>query len=185
MFFCTNHKLKDVNVDMMNFDGSEIKIVDSYKYLGVMLDSKLKFDKHVNYMYSKIYPKLKTIRRIRCYIGKRTAIYLYNSLINPLFSFSDVVYDTMSQLDTNKLQVLQNNCVRVCLKCDKTTPHTEMYNTSGIKPLHEQCKEHTALVVYKGLNQESTGYINNMFTRNMDKSTYQIGNTWRHTYSMQ
>ena len=84
-------------------------------------------------------------------------------MINPKFTFSDVVYDTMSQADSNKLQV-QNNCIKVCLKCDKLTPRHILYSTSGVKPLHEQRKEHTCMIVYKGLNQESTLHLNNMFT---------------------
>ena len=136
MFFRTGPKLKNITDTSMTFNNVEIAITDSYKYLGVMLDSKLRFDRHVNYMHSKIYPKLKMLGRIRCYIGQGMAIYLYNCLINPLFSFSDVVYNSMSKTDAAKLQVLQNNCICTCLKCDKLTSGQDLYSSSGIKPIH-------------------------------------------------
>ncbi len=170
MFFGTNHKLNMITSNEMQFEDKPLEIVDNYKYLGVMLDSKLCFDKHVNYLHGKIYPKLKMLSRIRCNIGQGTAIYLYNCLINPLFTFSDVVYDCMTQTDAKKLQVLQNNCIRVCLKCDRLTPRHELYSNSGIKPLEVQRKEHTCAVVYQGLNQESTPYINKLFTRTSSTS---------------
>ena len=119
-------------------------------------------------MYSKIYPKLKMLGRIRCYIGQGTALYLYNCLINPLFTFSDVVYDTISNTDAHRLQVLQNNCIRVCLKCDKLTLRQVLYEMSGIKPLDVQRKENTCVMVYKGLNQESTPFLNNLFSHTLD-----------------
>ena len=48
-----------------------------------------------------------------------------------------------------------------------------MYIKSGIKPLKEQRLEHTCSVVYQGLNQESTPFINNMFTRTIDNTGKQ------------
>ena len=108
---------------------------------------------------------------IHCYTGQGTALYVYNCLINPLFAFSYVVYDTLTQADSTKLQVLQNNCIRVCLKCDKLTPRQVLYETNGIKPLADECKEHTCTIVYKGLNQEATLFLNNLFTRNMDRNS--------------
>ncbi len=143
-------------------------MVDNYKYLGVLLDAKLNFDKHVNYLCGKIYPKMKLLGKIREYIGQDTSIYLYNCLINPLFSFNDYIYGSINNTEATRLQVLQNNCIRTCLRCEKRTPRTVLYEDSGIKPLDEQRKEHTCSVVYQGLNQISTPYINNMFTRTME-----------------
>ena len=80
MFFGTGAKLKQINTTQMNFSGVNIDVVDCYKYLGIMLDSQLRFSKHVAYLQSKIWPKMKTLARVRCYIGKTTALYLYNTL---------------------------------------------------------------------------------------------------------
>ena len=49
MFFGTTRTLQGVNDNTFNFESNSIEIVDSYKYLGLMLDCKLSFDKHVNY----------------------------------------------------------------------------------------------------------------------------------------
>ncbi len=168
MFFGTAHKLKEVTSKSILFQGSEVEIVDSYKYLGVLLDSKLNFDKHVNYLCSTVYPKLKLLGKIRENIGQSMSIYLYNCLINPLFAFNDYVYGSINNSEAKRLQVLQNNCIRTCLRCDKRTSRTELYEISKVRPLHEQRKEHTCSIVYQGLNQSSTPYINNMFTRTME-----------------
>ena len=133
--------------------------------IGIMLDSKLRFDKHVTYLQSKIYPKTRTLGRIRNQIGKGTSLYLYNCLINPLFQFNDYIYDHLTTSDKGKLQVLQNTCIRISLKCDKRTPRTELYERSKIKPLDIQRKEHTAIIVYQGINQESTEFINDLFKK--------------------
>ena len=113
MYFGTSHCLKDITTRDFEFTGTVVERVESYKYLGIMLDNKLRFDKYINYLCGKIYPKLKMLSRIRRNIGQGTAVYLYNCLINPLFAFGDYIFDAITQADSNKLQVLQNNCIRV------------------------------------------------------------------------
>ncbi len=40
MFFGTNQKLNMITAKTLDFDNTELDIVDNYKYLEVMLDSK-------------------------------------------------------------------------------------------------------------------------------------------------
>ena len=165
MFFGTAHKLNTVSEYSLDFENKKLEIVHMYKYLGIMLDEKLYYNKHVTYLQSKIYPKTRTLGRIRCQIGRGTALYLYNALINPLFQFNDFVYDHLSKCNREKLQVLQNTCLRICLMCDKRTPRQVLFEQSKVKPLDVQRLEHMASIVYQGINQESTPFINNLFTK--------------------
>ena len=50
----------------------------------MMLDERLKFDAHVDYICRKLYAKLRTLGRVRCYIGTKTTLYQYGSLGGPL-----------------------------------------------------------------------------------------------------
>ena len=165
MFFGTAMKLKQVEEKQLIFNSTNIDIVESYKYLGIMLDGPLRFDKHVTYLQSRLFPKMKTLSRIRCYIGQKTALYLYSTLINPLFTFNDYIYDALSAKDNSKLQVIQNTCLRTCLKADRLTPRNELYATSGVKPLAIQRRENTSGIVYLGLNKLSTPFVNTMFSK--------------------
>ena len=165
MFFGTAPKLSNVSIDHMEFESVQLDIVDKFEYLGMMLDCQLRCDKHVTYLQSKVCPKMKTLARIRCYIGKKTALHLYNTLINPLFVFNDYIYDALSSCDSAKLQVMQNNCIRICLKAHRQTPHSELFSRSGIKPLVVQRKGNTSGMVYLGLNQLSTPFVNTLFSK--------------------
>ena len=89
----------------------------------------------------------------------------YNTLINPLFSFNDYVYDNLSATDNNNLQVIQNSCICICLKAVRTTPRSVLYAESGIRPLATQRSENTAGIVYLGLNKLSTPFVNSLFTK--------------------
>ena len=163
MYFGTTHKLNWVDTDKLEVDDGNVDIVKRFKYLGIMLDPKLSFAEHVNYLIKKITPKAKTLNRIRCHIGTKTALYLYNSLIAPLFTYNDFIYDAMGITEANKLQVIQNTCIRNCLKKPRLTPRIELYTEGRILPLYMQRQINTSSVVHKGLNQSSTEHINGMF----------------------
>ena len=127
MYFGTSHKINKINAECPNTDHARVDVVNRFMYLGVMLDPKLSFTEHVTYLIKKITPKPKTLSRIRCHIGTNTALFLYNSLIAPLFIYNDYIYDSMGigmkeELflhgigDAYKLQVIENSCIRNCLK---------------------------------------------------------------------
>ena len=71
----------------------------------------------------------------------------------------------MSEHDQHRLQVIQNQCLRTCLKRGPMSHRADLFEDSGVLPLDVQRKIHTAHFVNRGLNQESTTYLNDMFTR--------------------
>ena len=164
MFFGTNSKISSLNHATIGTPYENLEIVQKFKFLGIMLHSRLKFSEHANYLSSKIYPKLKMLNRIRCYIGTGTALYLYNSLLAPLFSFNDYIYDDMQKADKDKIQVIQNTCLWTCLSCNKRIARLELYTASRVLPLQEQREISTCCIVYNGLNQLSTPFINELFS---------------------
>ena len=87
-----------------------------------------------------------------------------------MFSFNDFIYDPMLLHDENKLQVMQNACLRVCLQRDRRTHRSDLFAESKVTPLDVQRKLHTCEVVYSGLNNLSTSFINNIFSRVTDAS---------------
>ena len=76
----------------------------------------------------------------------------------------------MSLQDENKLQVMQNACLRVCLQRDRLTHRSDLFAESNVTPLDVQRKLHTCEIVYSGLNELSTPFINNAFSRVSENS---------------
>ncbi len=163
MYFGTKAKLKQVPSDSLVVGNDTIEVVETFKYLGVLLDGSLKFDAHTEYVCKQVCARLKTLGGVRCYIGTKTSLYLYNSLIAPMFTFNDYIYDGLDQKHCNKLQTAQNNCIRTCLACDKRTPRSELYEASNVLSLCEQRVLSTSTLVYLGMNQQSTPFVNNLF----------------------
>ena len=82
-------------------ENSHFEGVESYKYLGVMMDPHLTFERHVAFVKDKTFGKLKMLGKIRKVMDQETCTNLYKSLVLPLFDYCNVVYDRLRQLDND------------------------------------------------------------------------------------
>ena len=74
----------------------------------------------------------------------------------------------MTAEDTNSLEVLQNTCLQMCLQADRYTSRKELYEESGICSLAQSCEDHTTKMVYLGLSNKSTTFVNQIFVKVFD-----------------
>ena len=74
----------------------------------------------------------------------------------------------MTADDSNSLEVLQNNCLRICLQVDKYTSRRDLYQELGICSLAKSKEDHTTKMVFLGMSDRSTRYINQLFMKVSD-----------------
>ena len=82
----------------------------------------------------------------RHFLGQSTLLMLYQILLLPQLNYCDIVHDTTTMGNKNKLQVVQNCALRTILKCDNYTPVDHMHNKLEILTLSQRRKVHTATV---------------------------------------
>ena len=114
---------------------------------------------------------MKQLGRIKPFIPTDLTIHPYCSLILPHLDYGDTVYEAMSDTLANQLQVIQNNCLRICLVRNKRSPTDELHETACLMRLDVRRKQHVTQQVYKGISDQSTPLINNMFTKVLDTHT--------------
>lgn len=86
---------------------TKLELVSQYKYLGIILDEKLLFVKHLSYLKGIISNKIYLLRKIRKYIDTKTALLLYKTLILSYFDLGDISYNSAMQKLLNHFQVLK------------------------------------------------------------------------------
>ena len=164
MYIATSVKVSKASFPELKCKEQVIGEVDSFKYLGAVLDNSLKFDKHTSYIRRKVFIKMKTLGRIRSFISEKLALQLYKSLIVPHLDYVNVIYDAANKRDFQTLQVIQNGCLRICFKADPRTPVAELHSRANLPTLPVRRAAHSCNIVFNGLNGTSTYGINNMFT---------------------
>ena len=66
----------------------------SNKCLGVLLDEKLTFETHIDYICKKACAGIGALRRIKPFVPLCTLVTLYRSLIEPYFDYCSPLWDT-------------------------------------------------------------------------------------------
>jgi hypothetical protein len=91
---------------------SKLDNVQCTKYLGVMVDNQLKFDKHVSELVKRITAKLSWLCRLRRILPKHMLVLTYKSYIQPIFDYACTVWGC-SNININAIQRLQNRAARI------------------------------------------------------------------------
>ncbi len=169
MLFSSN-RYRDKNVHLnlnssFNADDSDVTIeqVNTFKYLGVYLDSHLNFNTHCDKLGKCIRSRTFILQRMRNFILESLDLSLYKSLIEPHFSYADIVYDGCNVTHSKQLQVQQNQALRAVLNVDCRYSTSALHTKTGVKWLDVSRKERCCIEVYKVLNGLSLVGIEQLF----------------------
>ena len=130
-------------------DGIRLEQVKSYKYLGVMVDSRLSFSENTDYIHSKVVKRIGILGRSRYFLSQELALYLYKQLILPLIDYGDVFYDGATQRSRHILQKLQNAAFRRILKAPRLTPPDLLHEDLCMDKLDIRRNKHMCIEMYK------------------------------------
>lgn len=97
MNFSSNWRGGDKGIfPRINLDGCEIETVSSFKYIGVTLDLKLNFKKHLDSCIKKTNGKLYMFRKIRDHMSDKTALILYKAMVLPYLEYGNVFFSLIA-----------------------------------------------------------------------------------------
>jgi hypothetical protein len=68
--------------------------------LGVIIDGRLRFDRHVTMMCSRVYATLHGLRFLKYLTPKRVRLKLCKALLLPYFFYCDAVFSHLSSVDS-------------------------------------------------------------------------------------
>ncbi len=156
MLFGTQPQLTAFQDVTVQHRGIEIKKCQKFKYLGVMLDSRLTFEEHAIYIKLKTIGKIKLLGRIRHIIDRDTAIMLYKTLILPIYDHHDYLYYPLGTVMSDSLQVLQNTALGTIIRAEPHTATDILHTQVQMPRLEVKRKIHVAEYMYKIMNNIST-----------------------------
>jgi hypothetical protein len=90
----------------------ELELVDSAKYLGVHIDSKLNFNKHVDTIVKKANSTRAFLSRNISHCGRKIKSTSYKTFVRPIVEFASSSWDPHTQRNTKKIEQVQRSCAR-------------------------------------------------------------------------
>ena len=134
-------------------DGQEVKRVKLVKYLGLIVDEKLVWDRYIDYISSKIICGIGILQHIRHFIPRDSLLLLYHTLIEPYFRYCSYVWGQCGETLKDKLQTLQNRAAQTTakLRYDEAN-HFELLTEFGWLSIRNLISLDTAIFVDKEIN---------------------------------
>ena len=106
-------KLNEIENIVLRVEGQTIERVTQTKFLGVIIDEKLTWRNHVNYMSTKIANSIRILIKARFCLSKETLVSLYYTFIYPYLTYCNSVRGDSFLCNLNRLYVLQKKVVRI------------------------------------------------------------------------
>ena len=169
MFFGTKQKLGlfgDINIQL---HGKQVERVPKFSYLGVMLDEQISWKEHTEKICKKVGKRLGLLSRIRTCLTIEASKCIYNTIVQPIFDNTDVVWSELPVGCSQSLQKLQNRAARIILQRESSRNTFDILNWVE---LSTRRKIHKCVLVFKCLNNLVPEYLSGYFTRNSSIHSY-------------
>ena len=89
------------------------------KYLGVLIDSKLSWKNHVDFVALKISKTIGLLSKLRHFVPHHILVNIYNTLITLYLRYGLIAWGQASKTHLNKLLTLQKRALRFIYSCDR------------------------------------------------------------------
>lgn len=143
--------------------GEKIGRVQNTKYLGLILDEKLRWHHHLEYIKSKIIPMVGALYRCRKYLNTTTLTQIYNAFFLSHFRYLIPIWGTCGTTLFQEAQRLQNKVIKVLFNLDYKTPTTEVYQQTKIAKLSVILKIEQSKFIYKMINKQHKSNVETIF----------------------
>lgn len=121
-------------------NGKAIPWKTEAKYLGVILDQKLLFRKHIDSLRAKAYAQLRNIFPLLNSTSKlniRTSLTIYKALVRSIITYASPVWGHASKTHMSKLQKLQNRVLYTVTKLPRVTPIWTLHKETNMDTIQE------------------------------------------------
>lgn len=135
--------------------GKIINYVDSTRYLGVIIDHKLRWHEHVKHLVCQARKALWAARHmvsLNWGLTPKAMLYIYKNIILPRITFASIVWWPRTDLITekNQLNKVQRLAMLLITNAFKTTPNIALMGLLNLNRLHVEIKK-VALYTYDRL----------------------------------
>ena len=130
--FGTSPRLPNIYSFTISVNGTYIKRVSQFKYLGVVFDERLSCNDHVKFILAKAGKRVGVLGRIRYCITWHSAKIIYTSMIRPIVEYCDKVWGCCGQANKNALESLQRRAGRIVCRASSSEDAIDKLNLTTL-----------------------------------------------------
>ena len=149
MIFTNRKRQANISIDINNHT---IKEINECKFLGVMLDSKLKWQSHINHISNKISKSVAILRYLKFIFPKYILKTLYLTLVYPYLIYCNIIWGSADKTIIKPLVLLQKKCLRIICKVGFFEHTDPLFSETKLLKIENIYKLNCAQFIYKCYN---------------------------------
>ena len=148
---------------------NQLNFVNETKFLGIILDDKVKNDKHIDYICNKISILNGAMYRIRAYVPKRCLKSIYYSIIHQYILYCLPIFGATYNCHLEPLQIAQKRSIRIISNADCYAHTDPLFFSNRILKVADLYKHSIACYAYNNQQLLDTYRNSHMYhTRSND-----------------
>ena len=160
------HSSRKKNLQPLQLSINNIPIdqVRSFKFLGVTLNDTLTWKDHVDSVAAKVGRNIQLLRRLSWFLPQPVLLLFFHSYIQPSFDYCDVVWNSCSKYESDRLEKLQNYAAKSILHKRRDFSSTTAREILGLSTLQCRRKFHLLCHTFKSVNHLHPTYLSDLFS---------------------
>ena len=167
-------KVNDQILEPIIVNDKPIERVTYAKYLGLTFDEVLSWIRHVNLCIARAIGKFKEFSNCKKMLSFESKKIFCESLVLSQFNYADVVYMNMNKVTQNKIQKIQNLCIRFIfnLKRGSDISISKYRKELGWLSMSERRACHGLMLMFKISSGRAPNYLSDLVT--FTKEIHQV-----------
>src|SRR6056300_1642011 len=176
-FMVFKRRKRKVNLnESLVINDVQVPQVEQTKFLGIIIDQHILFDKHIQYVKGKISRSLGILQKCKRFFNELTLLNLYNALIYPYFNYCILIWGNSYQTYLDRLVKLQKWAVRTIVGANRYTPSKGIFDKLAILNLRQVYLSCVELFMYTFYHCLLPDVFSNFFTTNDSIHNYGTRN---------
>ena len=136
---CFSHKRENKNYPSLMFNDTKVELATSQKHLGLILDSRLDFNEHIDYKINKCNKIIGIMKRLSLTLSRKSLLTICKSFVRPILDYADIIYDKpFNESFKRKIEIVQYRATLVITGVIKGTSRDRLYQVLGLESLADR-----------------------------------------------
>ena len=154
-----------------------INTTETARYLGIIIDSKLKFQSHISLLEKKLARSVGILTKLSHFLPQEALLKLYYSLIHSQLLYALPVWCATYKTYLIKVKRSQNKAIRAVTKTKYTESITPQYKKLQILKLDDLFIFEIAKLMYLFIHNKMPDRFKHYFTYSTDVFSYSTRNS--------
>ena len=158
-FMIFSKKTPPPQYSSLYLNGKKLVAVTSHKQLGLIFNSNMTWDDHIQDRCNKAMMRVTLLKRIALRVPPITKLSIYISFIRPLLEYCSVIFDSCSANMSDMLENVQRQAALSITGAYTHTSHTDLFAELGLPLLTKRRKMAKLILLHKIINGQTPTYL--------------------------